>query len=125
LEREDAQIQADYVWVNFCLKQNPFLENGNLYLFGALTDWNIKEEAKLNYDERMSCYETSLLLKQGYYNYTYLFIPEDTQLASQEAIDGHFYQTSQDYYIFVYLYDYDYGYDRLLGYRKISTRGMF
>ena len=25
----------------------------------------------------------------------------------------------------VYLYDYDYGYDRLLGYRKISTRGMF
>lgn len=125
LERDDAQIQADYVWVNFCLKQNPFLENGNLYLFGALTDWNIKEEAKLNYDERMGCYETSLLLKQGYYNYTYLFIPEATQLASQEAVDGHFHQTSQDYYIFVYLYDYDYGYDRLLGYRKISTRGMF
>ena len=125
LERDDAKIQADYVWVNFCLKHNPFLENGNLYLFGALTDWNIKEEAKLNYDERMGCYETSLLLKQGYYNYTYLFIPEDTQLASQEAVDGHFHQTSQDYYIFVYLYDYDYGYDRLLGYRKISTRDMF
>ena len=96
-----------------------------MYLFGALTDWNIKEEAKLNYDERMGCYEPSLLLKQGYYNYTYLFITEDTQLASQEAVDGHFHQTSQDYYIFVYLYDYDYGYDRLLGYRKISTRGMF
>jgi len=54
-----------------------------------------------------------------------LFVPENTQLASQEAVDGDFYQTSQDYYIFVYLYDYDYGYDRLLGYRKISTRGMF
>ena len=102
-----------------------FVDKGDLYLYGALTDWHLKEEAKLNYDERMGCYETSLLLKQGYYNYTYLFIPEDTQLASQEAVDGHFHQTSQDYYIFVYLYDYDYGYDRLLGYRKISTRGMF
>ncbi|GIR12531.1 MAG: hypothetical protein CM15mP23_11060 [Cryomorphaceae bacterium] len=104
LERDDARIEADYVWVNFCLQQNPFLDKGDLYLFGALTDWYLKDEAKLNYDERMGCYETSLLLKQGYYNYTYLFVPENTQLASQEAVDGDFYQTSQDYYIlFTYM----------------------
>jgi len=125
MEKSDARTEADYVWVNFCLQQNPFVDKGAVYLYGALTDWNLKEEAKLTYDDRMGCYETSLLLKQGYYNYTYLFVPEESQIASQEAVDGNFYQTTQDYYVFVYLYDYDYGYDRLLGMRKITTKGMF
>ena len=53
---------------------------------------NLQDEAKLNYDERMGCYETSLLLKQGYYNYTYLFVPEETQIPTQAAVDGNFYQ---------------------------------
>ena len=73
----------------------------------------------------MGCYETSLLLKQGYYNYTYLFVPEETKIPTQVDVDGSFFQTAQDYYVFVYLYDYDYGYDRLLGIRRISTKGMF
>tara|TARA_B100001057_G_C22611865_1_gene856889 strand:+ start:9 stop:938 length:930 start_codon:yes stop_codon:yes gene_type:complete len=125
LERDDARTEADYIWVNFCLSQNPFIEKGDVYVYGAMTDWSIKDEAKLIYDERMGCYETSLMLKQGYYNYTYLFIPENSQNASQELIDGHFHQTTHDYFVFVYLYDYDFGYDRLLGYKKVSTRGMF
>jgi len=125
MEKSDARTEADYVWVNFCLKQKPFVDKGDLYIYGALTDWNLLEEAKLYYDERMGCYETSLLLKQGYYNYTYLFVPEETKIPTQAAVDGDFFQTAQDYFVFVYLYDYNYGYDRLLGMRKISTKGMF
>jgi len=125
MEKSDARIEADYVWVNFCLQQNPFVDKGDVFVYGALTDWDLKEEAKLTYDERMGCYETSLLLKQGYYNYTYLFVAEESRTPSQEAVDGNFYQTAQDYFVFVYLYDYDYGYDRLLGMRKITTKGMF
>ncbi|MCS5663980.1 MAG: DUF5103 domain-containing protein [Flavobacteriales bacterium] len=125
MEKSDARVEADYVWVNFCLQQNPFVDKGDVFVYGALTDWNLKEEAKLTYDERMGCYETSLLLKQGYYNYTYLFVSEESRAPSQEAVDGNFYQTAQDYFVFVYLYDYDYGYDRLLGMRKITTKGMF
>ena len=125
MEKSDARTEADYVWVNFCLQQNPFVDKGDVYLYGALTDWNLKEDAKLEYDDRLGCYETSLLLKQGYYNYTYLFVPDESQIASQEAVDGNFFQTTQDYYVFVYLYDYDYGYDRLLGMQKITTKGMF
>tara|TARA_B100000900_G_C20584034_1_gene718745 strand:- start:1152 stop:2438 length:1287 start_codon:yes stop_codon:yes gene_type:complete len=125
LERSDARTEADYVWVNFCLQQNPFIDKGDVYIYGALTDWNLQEQAKLNYDEQMGCYETSMLLKQGYYNYTYLFVPEETKIPTQVDVDGSFFQTAQDYYVFVYLYDYDYGYDRLLGMRRISTKGMF
>lgn len=125
MERNDARTEADYVWVNFCLQQKPFVDEGDVYVYGALTDWRLQESARLSYDERLGCYETSLLLKQGYYNYTYLFVPEETNIPSQMHVDGSFFQTSQDYYVFVYLYDYDFGYDRLLGMRKVTTKGMF
>lgn len=125
MERNNNNTEADYVWVNFCLKQKPFVDKGSLYIYGALTNWSIENSAKLNYNEEAECYETSLLLKQGYYNYTYLFVPEESQIPSQTLVDGDYFQTSQDYYVFVYLYDYDYGYDRLLGISKISSKGMF
>ena len=79
----------------------------------------------MKFDQNLACYETSLLLKQGYYNYTYLFVPEETEIPSQEIIDGNFYQTAHDYYVFVYVYDYNYGYDRLMGWSLVTTKGMF
>lgn len=125
MEKVDSRVEADYVWVNFCLKQKPFLTDGDVYVYGGLTDWNLREDARMVYNEQEACYETSLLLKQGYYNYTYLHFTEEEGKASQEEVDGSFYQTSQDYFVFVYMYDYDYAYDRLLGVRKVTTKGMF
>ena len=66
-----------------------------------------------------------MLLKQGYYNYTYVFVADKTEGINSVEVDGSFYQTGQDYHVFVYLYDYDYGYDRLLGVKKLTTRGVF
>jgi hypothetical protein len=125
MEKSDPRTEADYVWVNFCLKQNVFIDEGDLYIYGGLTDWTLTEDSRLNYDTRLGCYETSLLLKQGYYNYTYLFLSDKAQISSQMPVDGSFYQTSQDYLVFVYVYDYDFGYDRLLGIQRLSSKGMF
>ena len=125
LGNSDVRTNADYVWVNFCLKKNPFTEPGDLYIFGGLTNWSLTKDAKLNYDSRLECFETSIFLKQGYYNYTYLFLPKDGLSPSQIPVDGNFYQTSHNYLLFVYVYDYNLGYDRLLGMQRVSTRGMF
>ena len=125
MDKRDSRIQADYVGVNFCLKNPSILDEGDLYVYGGLTDWVLKEEAKLVYDAANACYETSMLLKQGYYNYTYVFVADKTEGINSVVVDGSFYQTGQDYHVFVYLYDYDYGYDRLLGVKKLTTRGVF
>lgn len=124
-EKADSRVEADYVWVNFCLKQKPFLSDGNLYVFGGLTDWTLTEDARMVYNLEKACYETSLFLKQGYYNYTYMYHNIENERISQADVEGSFYQASQDYFVFVYMYDYDYGYDRLLNFRKVTTRGMF
>ena len=125
LEKNNPNIEADYVWVNFCLKQSPFVDEGSLYIYGGLTNWKIDESSLLEYNKEAECYETALLLKQGYYNYTYLYVTEKAQNPSTLSVDGNFYQTSQDYLVLVYLYDYEYGYDRLLGVQKVSSNGMF
>jgi hypothetical protein len=125
LERKDVNTQADYVKVDFSLKQKPFSEKGNLYVYGGLTNWSLNENAKMTYNERNACYETSLILKQGYYNYTYMFVPEREGVMSQTAVDGAYFETSQDYHVFVYLYDHQLGYDRLLGMSKVSTKDIF
>jgi hypothetical protein len=46
-------------------------------------------------------------------------------MPSSRQIDGNYFQTGQDYTILVYLYDYNLGYDRLLGLKRVSSRGMF
>ncbi len=125
MEKSDPRVEADYVWVNFCLKRKPFLTDGDLFVYGGLTDWNLKKEARMDYNTEESCYETSLLLKQGYYNYTYMYYNQKSGELSQKYVEGSFYQTSQDYFVLVYVYDHDYGYDRLLGVRRVTTKGMF
>lgn len=124
MERRDVNTQADYVQVDFCLKQKPFIEEGDLYVYGGLTNWSLDRGAKMEYNELSACYETSLVLKQGYYNYTYMFVPKETSVMSQAPVDGSFYQTSQEYNVLVYLYDHDLGYDRLLGVAKVSTKDV-
>ena len=42
-----------------------------MYVLGALTDWQLKEEFKLEYNAAKKQYEKAVLLKQGYYNYHY------------------------------------------------------
>lgn len=125
MEKRDVNTQADYVQVDFCLKQKPFIEEGNLYIYGALTNWDIDKEGRMEYNHQSGCYETSMVLKQGYYNYTYMFVSAETGEVSQAPVDGSFYQTSQDYHVLVYLFDHHDGYDRLLGVSKISTKDRF
>ncbi len=101
-EGADNNRDADYVWVHFRLNMPLPLTTGNLYVFGALTDWTLKEEAKLKYDERTETYYTSLYLKQGYYNYIYTFLEDGKTGSDDTVVEGMHFETENDYGILVY-----------------------
>jgi hypothetical protein len=63
-----------------------------------------------------SAYELSMLLKQGYYNYQYVYVPQGAKTADATNIEGSFWETGNEYQIFVYYSDYSARYDRLVGY---------
>ncbi|MGI4872949.1 MAG: DUF5103 domain-containing protein [Janthinobacterium lividum] len=66
----NGAVNADYAQVTFTLKA-PQSAPGPVYVFGALSDWQLKDEFRLRYDTLQQQYTGHALLKQGYYNYSY------------------------------------------------------
>lgn len=114
-------IDADYVWVNFYLPyESPFID-GNLYVFGALSDWQFKEDFKMFYDYQNKAYRARILLKQGFYNFIYSFLPNSKQKGDDSLMEGDFFQTENDYYIMVYQRALMNNFDELVGFLKVNT----
>ena len=111
----------DYVFTHFTLKSTFPFSDGDVYVFGELTDWQLQDEAKLHYNKEFDFWETDLLLKQGVYNYQYVYVPRGTNnLIDATYIEGSHYQTNKIYYIFVYYQEEGTSYDRLIGYQPCS-----
>lgn len=118
---EISDVEADYFYVHFSL---PYLQperNGNFYVFGAFCDWKFNKANMLNYNYNLQQYETTLLLKQGYYNYEYVFVEDRKNFADNSVIEGSFYQTENDYLIFVYHRDVSNRYDKLVGVKILNS----
>ena len=117
-----AEYCADYADVKFTLPYHRnYYDTLDLYVFGGFNDWKLNDENKMTYNEERQQYEASILLKQGYYNYKYVKASPDFKTIDETDIDGSFYQTENEYEIFVYFYDYAQGYDRCIGYKKIKN----
>lgn len=118
LEKEGSEYsdtESDYAWVHFTLPYKHPLVNGNLYIFGALTQWDFTDEAMLKYDYDKNLYQTSLYLKQGYYNYAYVFLEDDTEAGDITLVEGNHWETGNEYIIMVYYREPGTYYDQLIG----------
>lgn len=114
----------DYVFTHFTLKSSFPFTDGDVYVFGELTDWQIQDDAKLRYNKEFDFWETMLLLKQGAYNYQYVFVPSGTNKTIDATyVEGSHYETNNIYYIYVYYQEEGTSYDRLIGYHACSIVG--
>ena len=62
-----------------------------------------------------------MLLKQGAYNYQYLFVPPGAMRGYTANIEGDSYQTSNEYLVKVYHRPRGHRYDHLVGVTLITT----
>lgn len=113
--------EADYVKVYFTLKMESPLSYGELYVFGALSDWNCNDDNHMIYNYDTKAYEGSLLLKQGYYNYEYALKEMGSAFADNTVIEGSHYETENDYIIIIYHKGAGSRYDRLVGYSMANS----
>lgn len=118
----DNETTSEYIWVHFTLK-SPELPQGQLYIAGNWTYNQFIPEYRMQYNREREAYEASLLLKQGYYNYQYLYV-EPGSRQGRSLIDGNFFQTENEYIILVYHRAPGQRYDRLIGYRKMNYVGQ-
>ncbi|MBD98356.1 MAG: hypothetical protein CMO34_00800 [Verrucomicrobia bacterium] len=56
------------------------------------------------------------MLKQGYYNYQYVFLPKGSEKGDEAMVEGTHAEAENDYYFFVYHRKIGEIYDRLIGF---------
>lgn len=118
-ERSDSNYEADYVMVHFLLEGEPSAK-GDYYVYGGLTNWAVLPEAKMEHRSEEHLYEAVLLLKEGYYNYKYVFVPYGNTRGESLETEGSFYQTENEYTVLVYYTPKGGRYDQLVGARTMS-----
>lgn len=114
IDCDDVSIEADYAWVHFSLKTNQLLDK-DVHVYGNFNNYAINDSTKMEYDNYNNIYYTSLLLKQGFYNYKYVVVDNNKHM-DEGAISGNFYQTENNYKVLVYYRDLGARYDKIIGY---------
>lgn len=119
----EPDCDADYVYVYFTLPAAQELKNGSVYVSGAMTNWSYGFDNKMIYNDSHRQYEATLLLKQGWYNYEYDFLPEGLNIPDNTIFEGSHYETENDYLLLVYFHDPRIRYDRLVEATVVNTIG--
>jgi len=114
LEANDAKTEADYASMHFSLITEAPFKDKKVYIYGAFNDFNLTDENEMQYDNNTGTYTGNLLLKQGFYNYTYVTLDNNNQLNANE-INGSFYQTENEYTVIVYYKPFGSFYERVAG----------
>ncbi len=117
-DNEANDTESDYFITHFALKV-PELEGGKLYINGDLTEGQFTDDYMLDYNADEQQYEIALSLKQGSYNYQYLFLPEGTDYGLTAPTEGDYHQTENEYQIYVYQHPVGSRYDKLVGFKTV------
>ena len=111
---ENTKIEGDYTKVHYIYKPLEKISNDkDLYVYGAFNNWQFTNDNKLTLTNN-GYYETDILQKQGFYNYTYVTLDKDFNI--DNTIEGTHYQTENEYAVFVYYKRFGSKYDEVIGY---------
>ncbi len=118
---QDDPLSADYVYVDFELPRTHEQLNGEVYVYGAVSDFQSKKEFRCTWDAEKKAYTLRVLVKQGYFDYAYAFLPTGSSIPDLTLMEGSHFQTENDYVVLVYIRDYQLRCDRLLGLRFLNS----
>lgn len=109
------EIEADYAWVYFSLSAPTYMLNKGIYITGMFNNFSLIPEYKMDYNPQKGLYEKAVLIKQGFTNYQYIVADDKGNIDLENAIDGNFWQTENEYSILVYYRKDSDRYDRVIG----------
>lgn len=119
LEGNDARTEADYARMHFTLDAEEPFNDKKVHVYGAFNNFEIDNETELTYNFDDSSYRGSILMKQGFYNYTFATVDEFGNVDTNE-INGSFFQTENQYTVIVYFKPFGSLYDRVIGMGSVS-----
>ncbi len=114
--------QGDYAYAHFRLEAAIPYEGRRVYIIGAFSDWQCLPEYELTYEPSANEYRGQAFLKQGFYNYAYVLVPEeDPTKINFTDIEGSWHETENEYQVLVYWRPFGQRYDRLAALRTFNS----
>jgi len=122
-ERDSSLIDivGEYARVHFKFPFEFPMTEGDFYLLGNLTGNHFTKENKMTFNYFTKNYEGDLYLKQGYYDFMYVFLPDGKTAAETNQIEGDHWETENDYTIYVYHKQLGTYYDQLICVQKFNS----
>lgn len=118
--RED-RIDSDYAGITFTLNSPPPSVNGEAHVIGRFNNFVLNETSRLTYDPSRRRFYGNIFLKQGLYDYKYVWLDKTTGKADQTIFEGSYYETENTYQVLAYYKKPGSRWEELIGYSSFSN----
>ncbi|MBL8002461.1 MAG: DUF5103 domain-containing protein [Flavobacteriales bacterium] len=115
-------LGTDYVKVSFTLPMEMPLAGGEVFVYGALSDMQCQERYRMQWNETRKAYELEALVKQGFVDYVYAWLPAGAEAPDLTRFEGSHFQTENDYVVLVHVRDHTLRCDKLMALEFLNTR---
>ncbi len=120
--------QTDYANVHFTFapaRNQPFAGK-SVYILGEMTGNQIGDTSRMEYDAAKGVYTKTLLLKQGYYSYSYVTKDNKNKSAKSDPAltEGNYWETENQYTVLFYYRSFSSRYDELVGIATVNSKVM-
>ena len=128
----DSDTEAEYMWVYWTVPAEQPWFDGMLYVGGDIFGNELSLRNRMQYDAEAKVYWLTALVKQGGYDYQYWFVPKvprdqvpstkvNQSKATLQRTDGSYWQTENEYAVYVYWRPFGARYDRLVGLQILKS----
>ncbi len=116
---------SDYLNVTFRMRP-PDQIKSSIFLVGSFCGWNVLPEYEMFDDNGLM--NLTIELKRGVHEYQYVtgqIINGKVENIDWEILEGNFYETENEYNVFLYYSSVEKGgYDKIIGYKKIKSGAL-
>jgi hypothetical protein len=123
IQGNDISREADYTRVHFKLQTPQNLKDGEVHIYGQFNNYMLTDDTMMTYNSRTNLYEGSFELKQGFYNYKYVYFTNEGEFINNIA-SGNFAQTENLYTVIVYYRPIGGRFDEVIGMSNIISRNI-
>jgi len=115
----DDRTDGDYSTVQLSLASKKPADGGEVYVVGQFNDFKLTD--KLTFDDISNRFRGSIFVKQGVFDYHYVWVSTDGKTRNDVVFDGSHFETENDYQIYFYYRRPGSRWDELIGYSQINT----
>ena len=116
----DPRIDADYAHMFFTLSTDRSASSGTPYIVGLFNNYKLDDNSRLRMDPNTGKFATVQFLKQGVFDYAYVWVDKSGNVVPG-ALEGNHFETENTYQLLVYSRPAGSRWEELIGFKELAT----